>query len=49
MAGFPLNDKLDLRLNVYNLTDTFFFDRLGGGHLIPGPARSASISTNFRF
>ena len=49
MAGYPLNDKLDIRLNVYNLTDTYFFDRLGGGHLIPGPARSASISTNFRF
>jgi catecholate siderophore receptor len=49
MAGYPLNDRLEIRLNLYNLTDTFFFDRLAGGHLVPGPARSAAISTNFRF
>jgi outer membrane receptor for ferric coprogen and ferric-rhodotorulic acid len=36
-------------LNVYNLNDAFYFDRLGGGHVIPGAARSVSVSTNFRF
>jgi catecholate siderophore receptor len=43
MASYPLSPNVDLRLNVYNLTDTYYFDRLGGGHLIPGPGRSALI------
>ena len=49
MAYVPLSKHVDLRLNLYNLTDTYYFDRLGGGHLIPGPARSATLSTSFRF
>ena len=49
MASFPLSKHVDLRLNLYNLTDTYYFDRLGGGHLIPGPSRSATLSTSFRF
>ena len=49
MASFPLSKHLDLRLNLYNLTDTYYFDRIGGGHLIPGPSRSATLSTSFRF
>ena len=49
LASYPVHEKLDLRLNVYNLNDAFYFDRLGGGHLIPGAARSVSVSTNFRF
>jgi catecholate siderophore receptor len=49
MASYPVTRRIDLRLNLYNLNDAFYFDRLGGGHLIPGAARSAMVSTNFRF
>jgi catecholate siderophore receptor len=49
MASFPVGRHLDLRLNLYNLNDAYYFDRLGGGHLIPGAGRSAMVSTNFRF
>lgn len=49
MAMYPLTSKIDLRLNLYNLNDAYYFDRLGGGHLIPGPARSANVSLGFRF
>jgi catecholate siderophore receptor len=49
LASYPVHEKIDLRLNVYNLNDAFYFDRLGGGHVIPGAARSVSVSTNFRF
>ena len=49
MAAVQVSEHLDLRVNLYNLTDEYYFDRLGGGHVIPGPARSASVSTNFRF
>lgn len=48
-ASYPLHRRVDLRLNVNNLTDEYYFDRLGGGHLIPGPARSVTLSTGFRF
>jgi catecholate siderophore receptor len=49
MASYPISDYLDLKVNLYNLTDTFYFDRLGGGHLVPGPGRAAMLSTSFRF
>jgi catecholate siderophore receptor len=49
MASYPLTEHIDLRLNVYNLTDKYYFDRIGGGHLVPGAGRSAQLSTSFRF
>ena len=49
MASYPLTDHIDLKLNLFNLTDKFYFDRIGGGHIVPGPGRAAMISTSFRF
>lgn len=49
MASFPVSKHLDLRLNLYNLTNDYYFDRLGGGHLIPGAGRSIMGSMGFRF
>ena len=49
LASYPLNEHIDLRLNLYNMSNEFYFDRLAGGHLVPGPARSANVSIGFRF
>jgi catecholate siderophore receptor len=49
MASYPLSEHLDLKLNLYNLTDKFYFDRIGGGHVVPGPGRAVMLSTSFRF
>jgi catecholate siderophore receptor len=49
MASRPLTEHIDLRLNLYNLNNAYYFDRLGGGHLVPGAARSANVSFNFHF
>lgn len=49
MASYPLTNHIDLQLNLYNLTDKFYFDRLGGGHVVPGPGRAATVRTSFRF
>jgi catecholate siderophore receptor len=49
MASFPVSRRLDLRLNLYNLTNEYYFDRLGGGHLVPGAGRSILVSAGFRF
>ena len=49
MASYPISEHVDLKLNLYNLTDTYYFDRIGGGHIVPGPGRAATVSANFRF
>ncbi len=49
MASYPLTNHVDLKLNLYNLTDKFYFDRIGGGHIVPGPGRAAMLSTSLRF
>ena len=49
MASYPVTRHIDLRLNLYNLNDAFYFDRLAGGHLIPGAGRAVSLSTGFKF
>ena len=49
MASYPISKHVDLRLNLFNLTDKFYFDRIGGGHIVPGPGRAAMLSTSFRF
>jgi len=49
MASYPISRHLDLKLNIYNLADKFYFDRIGGGHIVPGPGRAAMLSTSFRF
>jgi len=49
MASLRLSRNLDLRLNLYNLTNEYYFERLGGGHLVPGAGRAAMVSTQFHF
>ena len=49
MLSFPVASQLDLRLNLYNLTNKYYFERVGGGHVVPGAGRSFSVSTHFRF
>jgi hypothetical protein len=34
---------------LLDLNNAYYFDRLGGGHLIPGAARSVMLSTGFHF
>ncbi len=44
MAAYPVNERLTLRVNGNNLANERYIDRVGGGHFIPGPARSAMVS-----
>lgn len=48
-ASYQINKHIDLRLNMNNLTDKYYFDRIIGGQVVPGAARSILISTNFHF
>lgn len=49
MASYDFSERFSLRLNLSNLTDERYIDRVGGGHFIPGAARSASLTTGIRF
>ncbi|CAN5132956.1 TonB-dependent siderophore receptor PiuA [soil metagenome] len=48
-ASYRINKNIDLRINLNNLTDKFYFDRVYTGHIVPGAARSILFSTNFHF
>lgn len=49
MVGYQITKNIDLRLNIYNLADEEYIDRVGGGHFVPGAGRSAVLSANFKF
>lgn len=49
LIGYKVNDHLSLRLNILNLTDEEYIDRLGGGHFIPGAGRCAMLTASFSF
>jgi len=48
-ASYQINKHIDLRLNLNNLTDKYYFDRITGGQVVPGAARSVLFTTNFHF
>jgi catecholate siderophore receptor len=49
MAKYPLTEHVELRANVYNLADKYYYDQIHPAHIVPGAARSALISVNFKF
>jgi catecholate siderophore receptor len=49
LAEYALNRHLTLRVNVNNLTDADYVDRVGGGHYIPGAGRSIQVSTSLKY
>ena len=48
-ASYQITKHIDVRLNGYNLGNKYYFDRISGGHAVPGPGRSLLVSTGFRF
>ena len=51
MASYPINKNVDVRLNVYNLTDKEYAASINksGYRYIPGTPRSASLTANIKF
>ncbi|MGV3728523.1 catecholate siderophore receptor Fiu [Hydrogenophaga sp.] len=51
MVGYQLTDKVNLRLNVYNLFDKEYLMAVnnGGGRLALGAPRSAALTANVKF
>lgn len=48
-ASYQINESLSAQLNILNIADERYVDQIGGGHFVPGPGRSASISLNYEF
>ena len=44
-----VNKNIDLRLNINNIADKYYIDRIGGGHIVPGAGRVVLVSTGFSF
>lgn len=49
MASYQFTKYFDLRLNVNNVGDKYYIDRIGGGHIVPGGGRQVLISSGFHF
>ena len=49
MVKKSLGERLDLRVNVYNLADRYYFDQVHPAHVVPGAARSATLGINYKF
>jgi catecholate siderophore receptor len=49
VATYRVNENVEIRANLYNLTDEEYIDYVGGGHYIPGAGRSATVTTSFKF
>ncbi len=47
--AYHVNKNFSLRLNVMNLADERYIDRVGGGHFIPGAGRSGVLTASFTF
>jgi catecholate siderophore receptor len=49
MAAYEVSPTLTLRLNVNNLANAEYVDRVGGGHYVPGTGRSIVLNAEVDF
>jgi catecholate siderophore receptor len=49
MAQYRLTENIEFQANLYNLTDEFYVDQVGGGFVTPGPGRAALFTTSLKF
>lgn len=49
MLAYQVTEHFSLRLNLYNLSDERYIDRVGGGHFVPGAGRSAVLTAGLKF
>lgn len=49
MAAYALTENVDLQLNIYNITDEDYIERLYNNWSNPGPGRAATLTTNVKF
>lgn len=48
-ARYNVNEKISLQLNVNNIFDKYYYDAIHPFHILPGAARTALLTLNFRY
>jgi catecholate siderophore receptor len=48
MTKYRLSKEVEMQLNLYNLANSYYFDSVHPGHLVPEAGRSVLLSTNLR-
>ncbi len=49
MGQYRLTENIEFQVNLYNLTNEFYVDQVGGGFVTPGPGRAALFTTSLKF
>ena len=49
MAGYKINKNLDLQLNVNNIFDKVYYERLGANSMVYGDPRNATLNMKYTF
>lgn len=49
MASYKIDKKTTIQLNVYNLTDEFYYAQYYGGHAVPASGRYAALTMRTRW
>jgi catecholate siderophore receptor len=49
MVSYKVDEKSTLQLNVYNLTDKYYFSQYSGGNVVPASGRWASLTYKVRW
>ncbi len=49
MASYDVTENLTLQLNLDNILNETYIDRVGGGHFVPGQGRSLILSATMNF
>ena len=46
---YPFSERVDLQLNLTNLTDNRFYDQIHPAHVVPGSGRTALLSLTYNY
>lgn len=49
MASYRVTKESTLQLNIYNLTNEMYYAQYYGGHAVPAPGRSATLTYRYHF
>jgi catecholate siderophore receptor len=49
MISKQFGKHVKAQINVYNLSDEEYIDRVGGGHFVPGAGRTAMLTVGLQW
>ena len=49
MVKHPINEHIDVQVNVNNIANRYYYDQLHPAHIVLGPGRSALAGLKFKF